>query len=295
MNTKAPCGGRIVLCVGTIKPWELLEIRPTTALNKIGAIMFKVGTSIVTALALIALAIATWQRFFAGADRAASNQADQSSLATLPAPAISHLEAITSSPSLHSTQRRKSEASSQSLDQSSKSLSEAVHASAPETRGSAATIRQDSGAEPQISLSIEPEVTDPDAVIGRPFPISASVESNCRHWSKNDAGDMCGEVQQLLSKMAQEPRDPTWARKMEEALRDHVTTEEPGKFSIRAIECRTSVCAVEVESIHGPYLGGIYPDHPASKDLSTWLPIRAYETNEYGARVTVTVMTFTRR
>lgn len=110
-----------------------------------------------------------------------------------------------------------------------------------------------SGSQTVSSADFEASAAASAVVIGRRFPMSASVEAGCRR-----LGGLCDEDLQLLSKMAQEPRDAEWAKEMESNLRDHFVTAEPGEFSIRAIECRTTLCAAEVESLYGPYLGGHY-------------------------------------
>jgi len=143
------------------------------------------------------------------------------------------------------------------------------------------------------------ETLDPAAVIGRAFPISAAVEADCKR--KQDY--ICNDVQQKLSKMRQEPRDPVWAPEMEALIQHDVLLEEqPDRFRIRYIECRTSLCAAEVESTlsmsgtYGSYMGGMQVHHDAlNAALHTNFNTFAYETDPSGARVTVTVITFSRR
>jgi hypothetical protein len=137
--------------------------------------------------------------------------------------------------------------------------------------------------------TINPEDLDPTSVIGRPFPVSASVEKGCRR-----GVDTCDEVYELLLEMAQEPRDFAWATDMEAKLRDYVKNIEPDKFSIRTIECRTSLCVVEVASIHGP-LFGIQYKAPLYKKLSNSIGMFGYEADPSSARVTVTLLAYTRR
>ena len=82
--------------------------------------------------------------------------------------------------------------------------------------------------------------TDPSSVIGRPFPLSASVQEGCKITG-------CPYMIQELSKFVQEPRDPSWSDGMEARLRNYIEA-QPENYAIRDIECRTSVCAVEVTS-----------------------------------------------
>jgi hypothetical protein len=148
----------------------------------------------------------------------------------------------------------------------------------------------DSGVSHGLS-STEIESSGPagTAVIGRPFPMSTSVETACRRLAGT-----CDEGLQLLSKMVQEPRDAEWAKEMEFKLRDHLLTAQPGKYSIRAIECRSTLCAAEVESPYGPYLGGPY-SFVAANNLYNGPSFLGYETGELGTKVTVTLQMFERR
>ena len=107
---------------------------------------------------------------------------------------------------------------------------------------------------------------------------------------------MCDEVRQLLSQMAQEPRDPAWAADMETKLRDDVMTVEPGKYSIRAIECRASLCAVEAASLDGLYFGHLDSNEYLDRKLLKGMDNFGYEIDpSSGSRVTVTVRMFKRR
>jgi hypothetical protein len=123
---------------------------------------------------------------------------------------------------------------------------------------------------------------DPRNVIGRPFPVSASVISGCK-----SAG--CPRVDEYLSQFAQEPRDLAWASDMEIALRNYVTASQPD-VTIRNVECRTSVCFIEVASV-GPFLKGISLDGPLHSRV---LPATCAFGYERG-RTTVTLQPFTRR
>jgi hypothetical protein len=135
---------------------------------------------------------------------------------------------------------------------------------------------------------------DPD-VIGQPFPVSVSVENSCkRDLAEMGEGATCGKVLRLLSDMAQEPRSPAWATSMEEKLRSMVLA-DPKEFTIRGIECRLSLCAIEVASPNGPYLGEqSYKDSIAS-GISRSIGMHAYEIGPSSVRITVTLLMFERR
>jgi hypothetical protein len=149
------------------------------------------------------------------------------------------------------------------------------------------------------SVFFAKNVGPPDvSVVGRSFEISEAVETDCK--IRNDY--MCNDVQKKLAELSQEPRDPHWASTME-ALIEHdiLFDEDPGRFSIRNIECRTTLCAAEVESTasvngkYGSYLGGKFGHHDdLNAALHTNYNTFARETGSTGARVAVTVITFTR-
>jgi len=82
---------------------------------------------------------------------------------------------------------------------------------------------------------------------------------------------------------------------MESKFRDSVLTSEPGKYSIREIECRTSICAIEVASLYGTYLWKGEQNESLNRQMMNGLSTWGYETDSSGSRITVTVMTFERR
>lgn len=131
------------------------------------------------------------------------------------------------------------------------------------------------------------------SVVGRPFPVSPSVAASCRAIS-GGGDDACDSTWEPLKKMAQEPRSSAWAKEMESMLRDHIAQVDPGKYTIRALECRTSVCVIEVESIFGPYFGSFDHDAPLFKVLYPGIGAHGYESNPDATRITVTVMPYTR-
>jgi hypothetical protein len=150
--------------------------------------------------------------------------------------------------------------------------------------------------EPRPSLQGVTDVSsDPDLVIGRPFPVSASVERECgwlsSHGGKKD--EICDRVQQALSNMADQPRDPSWASKTEAMIRA-VAASEGDKFAIRAVECRASACAAEVASTYGffHWTQKLASDESIGKQLIDWDSTMGYETDSNGTRVTVTLAIF---
>jgi hypothetical protein len=144
-----------------------------------------------------------------------------------------------------------------------------------------------------------PDVSAPTAVEGRAFPVSEAIEIACQRLRDY----ICNDVQEKLSEMSHEPRDSKWAGETE-ALIEHdiLFGQEPGRFAIRDIECRTTLCAAEVESnfsengTYGGYMGGMAVNHDElNAALHTNFSTVASENNSTGARVIVTLITFTRR
>ena len=86
-----------------------------------------------------------------------------------------------------------------------------------------------------------PVVTD-ESVKGRPFEISASVKEGC----KSDTIE-CPLVMSSIEKMTGEPRDVAWADKMEAAIQSAFDSQGYGRYVIRDVECRSSLCVLEVE------------------------------------------------
>lgn len=78
----------------------------------------------------------------------------------------------------------------------------------------------------------------PDSVVGRPFPVSASV---ARQW-KNVP--LTQEMAGLLDQFTQEQRDVQWAPVTESHIYDLIA--DYPDITPRAIECRSSICMFEV-------------------------------------------------
>lgn len=228
------------------------------------------------ALASIAVVIGVKQGFFTAARQPAPSGTDPSVITATPAQATSRAKPVARSSNVPS--------------ESPPSFSEERDPSRPKSTSLTAMARQSNGDEPQTPSSVDAEASDATAVIGRPFPVSNSVEAGCRRFS----GSCDEELEGLLSKFAQEQRDLAWATDMEAKLRDHIMTAEPNKFSIRAIECRATRCVVEVASLYGPLLGAPY-SFVESNNLYNGLSVLGYEANEHRARITVTLQTFERR
>lgn len=145
----------------------------------------------------------------------------------------------------------------------------------------------------ETDSSVDFNALDANSVVGRPFPVSASVIDSCERFKLQGKELQCKDSYAALANMAQEPRDTVWAPKAEEALRKLIMM-EPDKYTIRNIECRTSICVAEYSAVRPQQL---FPSHEFQRDSGLTEEIRmfAYETDPSGATLIVTVIPFTRR
>ncbi len=124
--------------------------------------------------------------------------------------------------------------------------------------------------------------------VGRHFPVSQSVQSTCETYS-----DRCKHQYELLSAMKDQPRDLAWAPKLESRLREALEGDE-GAYRVRTIECRLSLCAVEVESTMGRHAGLDYSSELTNQVRERGPGTFGYEKHPNDSRVTVTFRIFER-
>ena len=127
------------------------------------------------------------------------------------------------------------------------------------------------------------------SVVGLSFTVSESIFADCEKFRR----EACEPNKALLAEMAKEPREEPWATSAEERIRNFAE-QEPGKFTIRALECRTSICFIETASIMGSFSYPLYYFEKNSA-LHAEYPAHSSETDELGAKVYVTLWAFTRR
>lgn len=115
---------------------------------------------------------------------------------------------------------------------------------APSVRESASTPTQETltGKNDPIGRLADAEGQLDRSMVGLPFALSKSVTEACK-----ERGD-CEDLEIFLVKMAAEPRNPDWAPRMERYIVQSIQREEDGALRIRALECRTTRCAIEVAS-----------------------------------------------
>jgi hypothetical protein len=124
--------------------------------------------------------------------------------------------------------------------------------------------------------------------VGNPFPISRSVKDSCDRISHLGKAS-CGDIFSLLELLQKESRDSRWAKSMEQLIRDLVSA-QPG-YSIRALDCRSTVCAVEVESTWGVFR----PNKRSLRGRLYWVDQNfGYEVNDNNERVKVTLVVLQR-
>jgi hypothetical protein len=137
------------------------------------------------------------------------------------------------------------------------------------------------------------QATDVGA-IGQPFPVSESVVEACKPVPPGVfRRSACDRVNDLRIEIANEPRDEIWAAAAERALRAYAE-EEPEKFTIRALECRRTICFIETASIYGGLPDPGY-HFLRNHGLKRERPVDAHENDETGARLTITLLPVTRR
>lgn len=121
---------------------------------------------------------------------------------------------------------------------------------------------------------------------GIPFPISQSVVRYCEQISELGSAD-CSTHLSILAQLEKENRDSGWASAIESAITSIVKSDPA--FRIRALECRTSVCALEIESIHNARR---LPLRQLSDRLSEMDFIIGYESNDRDEVIKVSSFTF---
>jgi hypothetical protein len=131
-------------------------------------------------------------------------------------------------------------------------------------------------------------------VAGRPFPLSPSVMRLCV--SRMPSGSECPQLMEFLLEFERESRSATWAHEMEGQLTKALTHTDPGKFSVRAIECRSNRCFAEVSAPFEWSLGDIdsFPEVSA-RLYGPIVSALGFEAGPNGERIIVTAMGYERR
>jgi hypothetical protein len=141
------------------------------------------------------------------------------------------------------------------------------------------------------------ELLDTSAAVGRPFPLSPSVTRACA--SSVPERSECPQLMEFLREFQREPRDLTWARQVERGLDEMLSTPNLDNarlenFHVRAIECRSTRCVIEVAALDDPFVTSI--DDPQLKKF-LYGPVvgdLGFEKDAGGRKVVVTVAAFRR-
>ena len=134
---------------------------------------------------------------------------------------------------------------------------------------------------------------DDRSVDARGFPVSASILASCEFRDGSRPMHSCETNKKLLDAMADEPRNEPWASSAESAIRALVE-QESGKFTIHALECRSSICFVETGSLLEGFHSPFYQFEKRS-GLRAGFPIHGSETIADGSKVYVTLYPFSRK
>jgi hypothetical protein len=124
-------------------------------------------------------------------------------------------------------------------------------------------------------------------VVGRPFELSASMKAELAK------SDVFRPARERLEQMAREPRDNEWANLAESQIQDLITSDG---MNIRNIECRTTICAIEVAPASEPFDVVIIGQQLTRLDL--WGPeylTFSRETDDDGNSVKVALFEIRRR
>lgn len=101
---------------------------------------------------------------------------------------------------------------------------------------------------------------------------------------------------EFLLQFEREPRNSFWAESIETQLTKALTEADPGKFSVRAIECRSTRCIAEVSAAFEWNLGDIdiFPEL-AARLYGPVVGDLGFEAGPNGERIVVTALGFERR
>jgi hypothetical protein len=131
-------------------------------------------------------------------------------------------------------------------------------------------------------------------LVERPFPVSASVETECKVLNEGGSDSFCYDMHKYLAVFARESRDEEWAAATERKFRDYLLAHNSEEPTIRALECRTSVCVVECVS-RDHTLCFLGYEFMADSRLLPKGSGRGYEVSVSGERLVVSLDTYMRR
>ena len=148
--------------------------------------------------------------------------------------------------------------------------------------------------EPRLSPQEVAMDADAHSEVGRKIPVSKSIESLCRDSSsRRRFEEPCTTVRSMLDTMAREPRDNAWAPDVEKRLRAQISR-QLADADFRTLECRTSMCAVEVASATS-FVEFLVGNDLRAIGVEDWAHyLVASEPRSTGARIIVTMTIYER-
>lgn len=131
------------------------------------------------------------------------------------------------------------------------------------------------------------------STVGTSFPVSPSILRRCSPASNE--GEPCWRLQRFLKNFSEEPRDTEWAASAEQLLRTYLSETESNRYRLRALECRLTLCAMEVESADAFVSAEILEAPQLRGRLLPGIGDIALEPGLNGQDVTVTISSFSRQ
>ena len=152
-------------------------------------------------------------------------------------------------------------------------------------------------AEPTKPMASREASTKEAELFEREFQVSTSVESGCKPASPRGSSTACDKIRHDLSMMAREMRDPAWASDMEARLQEYFERQSLEGLSVRNIECRVSLCAIEVAVIKDQPIVFVFgsPNPLNDKLISPTYFANGEETGPSGEQLEVLLVTYRRR
>jgi len=130
--------------------------------------------------------------------------------------------------------------------------------------------------------------------VGFTFRPSPTIVERCRTRPAPTA-DSCKEVNRLIEEMSREERDAAWAKRTESRIRAVVAARQDGT-QIRALECKTSLCAIETVSPATRFLSILLQTEQESAGVvDDGDFVLGWEEDPTHGRRTITVSVFGRR
>ncbi len=140
-----------------------------------------------------------------------------------------------------------------------------------------------------IRMPTRAEDSDRRSILRQPYVLSESIKEECAriaHLAKAD----CNDHLSAIARLENEVRDAGWADATEASIR-LIVESEPG-YRVRSLECRSSICALEVESPTDVFSQKHF--QAISARISDIDRVFTYEYPSQGVRVKVTSITFQR-